>query len=579
MDLKATRNATHMIYQWFTRSENVTEAVSETRRRPPYPCRTPSALPSGSPESQGIKSGYILEYFKRLQREPTIKMQTVTVVRNGKKIACGEFFPYSTDIWHVSHSMCKSLTGLGFGLLCGDGAADTEMSVADVFAAELNPLTRQTHKAVKMKHLLNMSTGARFNETGSVTDTDWVRAYLDSGYKFRPGTNFEYNSMNTYMISAAVKKLSGKGLFELLDERIFKPLGITDVYWEKCPKGIEKGGWGLYFYPDDMLKIGQLYLNGGVWEGKRLISEDWIKQSTKKQITTPKKSGDFDYGYQIWCKADGSEYLFNGMFGQNLIVFPKINLMILTTAGTDEIFQSSQIYKITDRFFGGGFRPDAELCEDEEARKALRYAEKRLAMRGTDAETVAGGGSAPDFDELSGFAGDFTVDAKDGFGISIMPELYQGVHNNFAKGLTSVSLSFGEDGGVFKTVEGGAEYAIPFGFTCAAPSCITYGGEDILTSAYAVYDNGGLRITVCFPELPNVRYITVKPSGSGIKSVWEESPGYDFLSELLHDFVFGNADPLFADALKNFTSFDFLERRMKYFLKPELTAVRIGQVL
>ncbi|MBQ3870696.1 MAG: serine hydrolase [Clostridia bacterium] len=579
MDLKATRNVTQMIYQWFTRSENVTEAVPETRRRPPYPCRTPVPLPSASPESQGIKSGYILEYFNRLRREPTIKMQTVTIVRNGYRIACGEFFPYSTDIWHVSHSMCKSLTGLGFVLLCADGAADIEMSVSDVFSSELNPISRQAHKAVKMKHLLNMSTGARFNETGSVSESDWVRAYLDSGYKFRPGSNFEYNSMNTYMISAAVKKLSGKGLFDLLDERIFKPLGITDIYWEKCPKGIEKGGWGLYFYPDDMLKIGQLYLNGGVWEGKRLIPEEWIAQSTKKQITTPKKSGEFDYGYQIWCRSDGSEYLFNGMFGQNLIVFPKINLMILTTAGTDEIFQSSQIYKITDRFFGGGFRPDADLCEDPESCRALREAERSLVMRASDAEKVSGSATVLSKEELSAFEGDFTVDVKDGFGISVMPELYQGVHNNFAKGLTALSLSFDGKGGALTTVEGGTEYRIPFGFTDAVPSCITYGGEDILTSAYAVYDNGGLRITVCFPELPNVRYITVKPSGSGIKSVWEESPGYDFLSELLHDFVFGNADPLFADALKNFTSFDFLERRMKYFLKPELTAVRTGQVL
>lgn len=581
MDLKATRNTTHMIYQWFTRSEAVTETVSEPARRPPCPCRAPSSLPCGTPESQGIKSGYILDYFNRLRCEPTVKMQTVTVVRNGIKLACGEFFPYGADIMHVSHSMCKSLTGLGFGLLCDDGIADTEMTVADVFSSELNPITRQIHRGVKMKHLLNMSTGARFNETGSVSETEWIKAYLESGYKFRPGSAFEYNSMNTYMISAAVKKLSGKSLFDLLNERIFKPLGITDIYWEKSPEGIEKGGWGLYFFPDDMLKIGQLYLSGGVWEGKRLISEDWIKRSTKKQITTPKKSGEFDYGFQIWCRDDGSEYLFNGMFGQNLIVFPRINLMVLTTAGTDEIFQSSQIYKVTDRFFGGGFRPDADLCEDPEAVKALRYAEKRLVMRGTDAQTVCGAVAAPDPDLLRGFAGDYTVDEKDGFGISVMPELYQGVHNNFAKGLTSLSLSFSGGGGTLKTVEGETAYEIPFGFTYAAPSCLEYGGEKILVSAYAVYHGGEdpfLRITVCFPELPNVRYITVRQSDSDISTTWEESPGYDFLSELLRDFVFGNTDPVFADALKGLSSFDFLERRIKYFLKPELTAVRAGQV-
>ena len=581
MDLKSTRNTTHMMYQWFTRSEKVNELIEEPVKRPPYPCRTPSSLPSASPESQGIKSGRILDYFNRLAREKTIKMQTVTVARNGVKLACGEFYPYGTDIWHVSHSMCKSLTGLGFGLLCDDGAADPETSITDVFTSEINPLMRPLHKNVKFKHLLTMSTGARFNETGSVSETDWVKSFFESGYKFRPGSQFEYNSMNTYMLSAAIKKISGKGLFDLLNERVFTPLGIKDIYWEKCPKGIEKGGWGLYFYPDDMLKIGQLYINGGVWEGKRIISEKWIAESTKKQITTPKRSGEFDYGYQIWCRDDGTEYLFNGMFGQNLIVFPKKNLMILTTAGTDEIFQSSQIYKITDRFFGGTFRPDADLCEDEEAYEKLKEAQSRLAMRGSDAEKVLNAGSGGDYSSAYGFAGDYDVGEKDGFGISIMPELYQGVHNNFANGLTRISLSFDGDRGVLGTVEGGAEYNVPFGFTEALPSCIRYGGEEILTSAYAVTEGGDdpvLRITVCFPELPNVRYITVRRDGGDLRVTWEESPGYDFLTELIRDFVFGNADAVFSDALKGISSFDFLDKRMKYFLKPELTAVKAGQV-
>ena len=550
------------------------------KRTPPCPCRAPFSLAFVSPESQGIKSGYILEYFRRLSREPSLKVQTVTVARGGKKIACGEFFPYSADIMHVSHSLCKSLSGLGFGLLCDDGAADTEMPLCDVFSSGDFRIGKYC-RDIKMKHLLTMSTGARFNETGSVTSADWISDYLRYGCRTRPGTAFEYNSMNTYMLSAAVKKLSGESLFELLDRRVFKPLGITDIYWEKCPKGVDKGGWGLYFYPDDMLKIGRLYLNGGIWEGKRLISEKWISESTKKQITTPERSGEFDYGYQIWCRDDGSEFLFNGMYGQNLIVFPKSGLTVVTTAGSDEIFQDSQLYKITDEYFGGGFSPEAALPEDDSAYKLLRREEKRLFSADSDAKTVLRTKSAPPAAALKRFEGAFAVNIKDGYGIGIMPELYQCVHNSFAGGLSSVSLSFDGDGGMLKTVEGGVEYAVPFGFKSAVPSCISYGGESVLTSAYAVYGSGKdpfLRITVCFPELPNARYITFQRRGGVMRVKWEESPGYVFLTDLFNGFVSENIKGPVGGVIKGVLSTGFMKKRIKNFLAPELTAFRFGRV-
>ena len=562
-------------------SEKPSNKENPTQRRTiPCPCRAPSPLPSASPESQGINSGHILGYFRRLSREPSLKMQTVTVACGGKKIACGEFFPYCTDLMHVSHSLCKSLSGLGFGLLFDDGAADAEMPLCDVFSSNALRIGKYC-RDLRMKHLLTMSAGARFNEKGSVTSTYWISDYFRHGCKFRPGSAFEYNSMNTYMLSAAIKRLSGRSLFDLLDERIFKPLGITEIFWEKCPAGVEKGGWGLYFYPDDMLKIGQLYLNGGVWEGRRLISEEWIRESTKKQITAPKRDGEFDYGYQIWCKDDGTEFLFNGMYGQNLMVFPKTGLMIMTTAGSDELFQNSQLYKITDKYFGGDFKPCAKAEENEYAYKLLRREEKRLFMSNTDAETVLKARTAPDKTKLNRFEGGFSVRRKDGFGISVMPELYQCVHNNFASGLSSLSLSFGGDGGVIKTVEGENEYEIPFGFTGAVPSCIRHGGEDILTSAYAVYKGGSdpyLRVTVCFPELPNIRYITFKPAGSGLRVKWEESPGYGFLSDLMNGFIIENTKGPVGGAIRRVTSSGFIKKRMKYFLAPELTAFRTGRV-
>ncbi len=566
MDLTFSKNAVQVFSQWFGRRENVTGTVKDDIRRPPYPCVKINALPSSSPEEQGIESGRILDYYARLSREPLIKMQSVIIVRNGHIISRGHFYPYSTDIWHVSHSLAKSLTGLAVGLLYDDGLISLDDKLIDFFADNLPPTARINFRNTTVRHLLTMQTGVIFNEAGAVIEQDWVKAYLESGVKFRAGTQFEYNSMNTYMLSAIVRKVSGKGTLELLKERVLGPMGIEHIYWEKCPKGIEKGGWGIYYFPDDMLKLGILYLNGGLWNGERLISEKWIKESTKKQVGHPAETGIYDYGYQVWCKEDRSTFIFNGMFGQNLIVFPRTNIIISTNASIDETFQNSPLYTITERYFGTPYRPRGHLKEDPEALARLRETEKNLVMENSDIFTHKNGIDCYSLKELNG---DYAVAPEDGAGLSILPELYQAVHNCFAEGLKEFSLVLDKNGGYITTTEGSTSHRIAFGYGKAVPGCVVYGKESILTSSYAVVtDEGGekkLRVTVCFPELPNIRYITIGKDGDGISVKWEEAPGFDFLKLLIDRTVFIKLIP---EKMAKPTDSDFFLKRLRYFLQP-----------
>ncbi|MBO4422073.1 MAG: serine hydrolase [Clostridia bacterium] len=571
MDLSFSKNAVTILTQWFRRSANVTTNVKEDVRRPPYPCTKIDTLPSASPEDEGIESARILKYYERLCREPAIKMQTVIIARNGRILSRGHFYPYSTDIWHVSYSLAKSLTGLAVGLLYDDGLISLDDKLIDIIK-DVPPAARLNHRTTTVRHLLTMQTGVIFNEAGAITETDWVRAYLESGLKFRPGTSFEYNSMNTYMLAAIVKTVSGKGVLELLKDRVFTPMGIKNIYWEKCPKGIEKGGWGIYYYPDDVLKIGLLYLNGGVWEGQRLISEKWIAESTKKQTASPAETGIYDYGYQIWCKEDRSTYLFNGMFGQNLIVFPKTNIMIATTAGIDETFQNSPLYTITEKFFGTPYRPRAHLDPAPDELVRLREAEKNLVMENSDAFLYKDASGCASFAKLNGT---YTVSAADGTGLSIMPELYQLVHNNFAEGLRELELNIGADGGTLTTLEGGTKHRIPFGFGEAVPGCAVYGKESLLTSSFAsVIDEDGkkkLRVTVCFPELPNIRYITIDGGDGAIDVRWAESPGYDFLQVMIDRTVLGK---IAVDKRAKAAGADFLAKRVRFFIEPTVSMTK-----
>ena len=130
------------------------------------------------------------------------------------------------------------------------------------------------------------------------------------------------------MLSACIRERTGKDMFDILFERIFRPMGINDIFWEKCPMGITKGGWGLYMRLEDLMKFGSLFLSGGMFNGQRLISEEWIAEMTKKQIDTPATSNKYGYGFHIWKSIRKDSYQFNGMLGQNLIIFPDINMTI-----------------------------------------------------------------------------------------------------------------------------------------------------------------------------------------------------------------------------------------------------------
>ena len=569
MDLAFSKNSVQLFSAWFGRNGSVESFVKEEVRRPPFPCAKITTLPCCSPEEEGIDSERIQRFYERLSREDSIKMQTVIVARNGHIVSRAHFYPYSTDIWHVSYSLAKSLTGLAVGLLYDDGLISPDDRLLDVLKDNIPPAARITHKNTTIHHLLTMQTGVFFNEFGAVTDNDWVRAYLESGVKFKPGTSFEYNSMNTYMLSVIVNRIAGKSMTELLRERIFEPLGIKEIYWEKCPKGYEKGGWGVYYYPDDILKIGLLYLNGGVWEGKRLISEKWIRESTKKQIGTPDETGVYDYGYQVWCKQDRSTFLFNGMFGQNLIVFPRTNIMIATTAGIDETFQNSALYTIVERYFGTPYRPRAHMAPSPEKLAALRSAELGYVMHNSDAYKYRNtDNKVPDIN------GVYEVQESDGAGLSIMPELFQAVHNCFAEGLKRFTIKIDGDQGVLTTLEGKTEHTLKFGVGHEVPDCVRYDREQILTSSYAyATDDGGLRISVSFTELPNVRYITIRPVDGGVSVKWEEAPGYDFIYKLMDRSFLGKL--VLADRKTKAVDADFITKRVKYFLQPTVIMKKV----
>lgn len=308
-----------------------------------------------APETVGVSSAYLQQFMEELANCNSIHIHGVMILRHGKIITEANFKPYSSEYRHMMFSLSKSITGMAVGMAVRDGLLSLDEKIVDIFPDRVSRLRSPRINSITVLHLLNMTSGVKFNEVGSIIEKDWVHAFLQSDCLYEPGAEFSYNSMNSYLLSAIVCKKTGMSLKEYLMPRLFEPLGIPDPVWETCPLGIEKGGWGLYLRLCDMAKLGQLYLQGGRWtiNGRdvQLVPEEWVKESSITCIPTRENDHSDSYGYQIWNFGAKDAYQFNGVFGQYVIVLPQRDMVIAITSGSENLFSDCSS-DIVEQYFG-----------------------------------------------------------------------------------------------------------------------------------------------------------------------------------------------------------------------------------
>ena len=323
-----------------------------------------------TPESQGISSEYLTALIRELYHAEGTEMHHFLALRHGKVICECNFAPYPKGMWHITHSMCKSITGMAVGLLIAEGKLRLDENIYDIFPDKVNSLLKIFRPVITVENLLNMSSGITFNESGIVSGNDWVASYLNSTVNGTTGQIFQYNSLNTYMLSAIVTKRTGETLTDYLEPRLFQPLGITKYFWETCPAGITKGGWGLFLCAEDMAKLGQLYLQKGKWKGEQIIPESWVEASTQKRWETPDDT--YGYGYQLWMEQRPGSFEFNGMLGQNVVIYPDMDMVLVTNAGNNELFQDCIMLNIIRKYFPPEYTPADTLPENPGAALLLK---------------------------------------------------------------------------------------------------------------------------------------------------------------------------------------------------------------
>ncbi len=246
------------------------------------------------------------------------------------------FKGYSEASVVPSFSMAKSVTSMLIGCAIDDGLIK---SVDEPITNYLPQLQKNGLDKITIKQLLQMTSGIKFNESyfnpfGHAASFYYGRNLRKSVDKLKlkdePGTKFNYISGNTQVLGMILEKaLKGKTITDYLQEKIWQPLGMEyDASWsiDKNKNGVEKTFCCLNARARDYAKLGRLYLNKGNWNGKQIVSSNWVNESTK--IDTSNGSAAF-YQYQWWILGKEGDYMAQGILGQFIYVHPAKNLIMV----------------------------------------------------------------------------------------------------------------------------------------------------------------------------------------------------------------------------------------------------------
>ena len=520
----------------------------------PFDAVYEQAFVRATPESQGISSDLFAALLRELDASKDTEMHHFMALRHGKVICECNFAPYPKGMWHITHSMCKSITGMAIGMLIEEEKLKLDENIYDIFPDHINAFSKIFRPVITVENLLTMTSGVTFNESGIVSGNDWLGSFLNASVNGKPGTEFQYNSLNTYVLSAIVTKRTGETLTEYLTPRLFGPLGITKYYWETCPKGITKGGWGLFLCAEDMAKLGQLYLQRGKWNGQQLVSEYWIEISTARHLKT--QNDTYGYGYQLWMEQRPGSFEYNGMLGQNVIIYPDMDMVLVTNAGNKEMFQDCIMLNIIRKYFPVNYHPadvlpesplsygllkrlcgELENVENNNRSTSLRGGWKRNVIfkrKHSDKKYSYRISAAVDRPSdhhsfMRAVSGRTYVMKQQNIGIA--PLFVQVFHNNMTDGISEISFTYDAGNFYVSFTEGEVIHKLPVGFGRAADGCVDLHGEHYLVATLGEFARDENDIPVLKLEVTFIEECVKRKAhiffheDNGIEIRWNETPG------------------------------------------------------
>ena len=318
----------------------------------------PAALDDGWPVStlaaEGLDRDRIARLLEAVEAWRFKKVDSVLIARRGKLVLEAYFNGYGRDTKHDTRSAFKSFASTLVGIAIDRGLiAGVDQPVPALFAGHPS-IARwpARQRAMTLAHLLTMTAGFDAEESFGLgpwreidmwRSQDWITFALDMPMAVAPGRVFSYNTPTAMLLGGVVAGAAGEPVPAFAARELFAPLGITDYCWTLSPRGQAMTGGSFFMRPRDMAKLGQVFLDGGTWQGRRIVSRRWVEAATAPQVDAagprdwglaPMVKG---YGYQWWTRRwrpgdprfDG--FYASGNGGQKIMVFPQLELVVIFT--------------------------------------------------------------------------------------------------------------------------------------------------------------------------------------------------------------------------------------------------------
>lgn len=307
-----------------------------------------------------IKDGYsaneVLDFINSCAADG-INLRAMQIYKKGEPVLRVCMAPYEFDMPMHLYSLSKSFTSAAVGICCDMGLLSPDTVISEFMPDRMPEALSDEARAIKLSDLLSMQSGHNECKLYKMRwADDAVKAFFEQPLACKPGTTFNYNTGATLVCAACVERATGLKPVDFLNERLFKKLGIAKPRWRETRDGSTLGGTGLYLSSDDITKFGLLLCSKGVWNGERIISEEYLKLATSRHsVDVNNGSPDWTagYGFQFWMNERGG-FRGDGAFGQLLIVFPESETVVSYMGEVgDMALEMRRIYDLLDRIESG----------------------------------------------------------------------------------------------------------------------------------------------------------------------------------------------------------------------------------
>jgi CubicO group peptidase (beta-lactamase class C family) len=298
----------------------------------------PVPLPESSPSRHGVDADGVAAFLDAMDGT---ELHSLMILRHGHVIAAGWWEPYGPDRPHHLYSLSKSFTSTAAGLAVAEGLLDLDAPVLRYLPELDAEVSDPRSRAMLVRHIASMSSGHLTDTWEAAVGSDKdrpARGFLRIPPDRDPGTVFAYNQSCTYTLATIVQRVTGQPLTSYLRPRLFDMIGIGTAAWASFPQGQALGFAGLFATTDAIARLGELYLRGGQWQGRRVLPAEWVAEATRRHVAT-QFGTDPDwqqgYGFQFWMCRHG--YRGDGAFGQFCLVLPEQDAVIAITASTEDM--------------------------------------------------------------------------------------------------------------------------------------------------------------------------------------------------------------------------------------------------